>query len=104
MRYIFVGGKLVEDPITEENPSRRKPHSWWAGYQTERKFADLGTYAVVVDAYEAGWCDAGGRWGIICARHNTIFNTTNLKLAREFMRSGPTEWCDYCRGEEYPFD
>ena len=104
MRYTFIDGKLIEAPITEENPSRRKPHSWWAGYQTERKFGELGTYAVVVDAREAGWCDAGGRWGVICARHNTIFNTTSLKLAREFMRSGPTEWCDYCRGEEYPFD
>ena len=41
---------------------------------------------------------------IICARHDTIMNTTSLKLAREIMRSGPTEWCDYCNGEEYPFD
>ena len=103
MRYRYESFDGVPIPITEANAGNRKPHSWWPGYQTERKHAALGTYAVVVDAYEAGWDSAGGRWGIICERHNTIMNTTSLKLARMFMRSGPTEWCDYCRGEEYPF-
>ena len=102
-RHEFVDGVLRSIPVTEENPIRRKPHMWWAGYQTERKHADLGTYAVVVDAREAGLDDAGGRWAIICTRHNTIFNTTSLKLARMFMRSGPPEWCDYCNGFEYPW-
>ena len=94
MTYIKQGGQFVK--ATRENPSRRKPHSWWAGYVTERKNPITGDYTIVVKAVEAHLDTVGGPWVAICNAHSTLMNLSSLKLAREFMKSGSHNWCEEC--------
>ena len=94
MGYTSVSGKLVE--ATQENPSRRKPHSWWAGYASECKNHTSGDYNVVVKAEEQHLDTGGGPWAAICNAHSTLMNFTSFKLARDFSKDAQN-WCDYCR-------
>jgi len=91
---------MAHGDYTAEHPSKRKPHSWWAGYVAERRNKITGDYNVLVEAGPAGLDPAGGRWAMICNAHGTILNHTSQRVLRKFGLAdgyGSLEWCDDCR-------
>lgn len=77
-------------------PTARKPHRDWAGYVCELRNKYSGGHTVVVRAEEAGLDPNGGKYAVICDKHNTLINTTILQKARSIMRD-PTIFCEDCR-------
>ncbi len=103
-RSLTKGKDGVIRQATPEAPSRRKPHSWWAGYVAERRNYITGEYNVLVEAKAQGLDPDGGRWNVICTAHSTILSHTNQRMLRAFaLRTGygSLEWCDDCRAVPY---
>ena len=85
-------------------PTRRKPHSNWAGYRAERKNPHTGDHTVIVDcklAEQQGnpWVEdyeaEGGRYMVVCNAHGTIAHVSSMRVAYMLIKD-PTEFCAYC--------
>ena len=86
-------------------PKKRKPHSDFAGYVSERKNTLTGDHTIILDCLQASrqgvplvedYKDEGGRYQILCNKHSTIVHTSIRDTAYACMRDS-TEFCDDCR-------
>lgn len=74
--------------------SKRKPHNEDAGYIASLRSGLGRGWVVIYNAVQAGLDATGGKYAIVCQRHNTITNTTSLPKARKIMKA--VDFCEAC--------
>ncbi len=80
--------------------SKRKPYNHFAGYIASRRNVINRGWVVIYYAAAQGLDESGGRYAVVCETHNTICNTTSLKLARPFLKI--PEFCEECMKDYRP--
>lgn len=69
-----------------------------AGVVYVTRSRDIETVGVVYEASIQGLDTDGGRYAIVCNKHNAVVNSTNKKDAK-YLAGRTREFCEYCREE-----
>ena len=86
-------------------PTKRKPHSDFAGYVCELRNKYSGGHTIILDCKRAAeqgmalvedYKAEGGRYQVLCNEHSTIVYCTSMPSARMCLKD-PTFFCDECR-------
>lgn len=74
--------------------SNRKPYNDRLGYIASRHNLLNGEWAVIYLSEAQGLDPEAGKYAVVCEAHSSIYQTTNLSLARTAMKS--PDFCEEC--------